>query len=117
MGLLSSIIGIAVCDVDRFRNQLSMSNAITAQLVSHDLPGFAAMTAQQPSEEAFCSSAISLRLKVDVHNFTILVHGSPQVVLLAADLYEYLINIERVAIALVPALQPSGVDCATLDAP
>ena len=43
MGLLCPIILILLSTVDRFRNQLPMSNTIAAQFVSHDLPGFTAM--------------------------------------------------------------------------
>jgi hypothetical protein len=44
--LLSAIIRIPVCHMNRLRNQFPMSNSIAAQLVCHYLPGIAAMPAQ-----------------------------------------------------------------------
>ena len=46
MGLLGPVILILLGTVDRFRNQFPESNAVAAQLIGHDLPGFAAMTPQ-----------------------------------------------------------------------
>ena len=43
MGLLCSIVRIPVIYIDRIRNQFPVSNAITAQLIRHDLPGLPAM--------------------------------------------------------------------------
>ena len=37
--------------------------------------------------------------------------------LLAVDLYEDFIDVERVAVAMMPSLQSPGVDCSELDAP
>jgi hypothetical protein len=42
MGLLSPIILILLCTVDRLRHQFTVSDAIAAQFICHDLPGFAA---------------------------------------------------------------------------
>ena len=44
--LLSPIILKLPGTVDRLRNQFPMSNAITAQFIGHDLPGFAAVASQ-----------------------------------------------------------------------
>ena len=43
MGLLSSIILILLGTVDRLWHHFPMSDRITAQFISHDLPGLAAM--------------------------------------------------------------------------
>jgi len=46
MRLLCPVVGILISHVNGFRHQLPVSYSITAQFVSHDLSGFAAMTAQ-----------------------------------------------------------------------
>ena len=46
-----------------------------------------------------------------------MVHGSPQVVLLAVDFHDYFIDIEYIAVAAVLSLQSSGIESAELDAP
>ena len=86
MRLLSAIMLILLSAVDRLGDKLSMRNTITAQLVRHDLPGFSTVASQQSPEEAFRSCPIALRLKLHVHYLSVLIHGSPQVMMLAADL-------------------------------
>jgi len=48
-----------------------MGDTIAAQFIRNDLSGFTAMTSKQTLEEALCSSAISLGLKVNINYFTI----------------------------------------------
>jgi hypothetical protein len=68
-------------------------------------------------EEAFCSCAISLGLEIHINYFTVLIHGSPQVMLLAIDSYEYFIDVECVAEASMFSLESSGVQGFKFDAP
>jgi len=86
-----------------------MINAIVPQFIRHDFPGFTTKPPQQTPEEAFSSSHISLGLKVHIDNFTILIHGSPQVMLFSIDFDEDFIDIESVAIASVLSFQSAGV--------
>jgi hypothetical protein len=51
MRLLRPIIRIPGGIMNRFRNQLPVSNSIASQLIRHDFPGFATMAPQQASEE------------------------------------------------------------------
>ena len=46
MGLLCPIILILLRAVDRVRNQFPVSDTVTSQFISHDLPGFTAMASQ-----------------------------------------------------------------------
>ena len=115
--LLSPIIFILLSTVYRARNQLPMSDTIAAQLIRHDLSGLTTMATQQTLEEPLCSCTISFGLKVDINYLTILVHGPPQVMLLAVDFDEDLINVECVAIALMFPLQPASIFSSELYAP
>ncbi len=56
-------------------------------------------------------------LQVDIDHLPILVDSPPQVVLLTVDLNEYLINVERIAIAPMFSLQPLGELRSELDTP
>ena len=51
------------------------------------------------------------------HYLTILIHSSPEIMLLAIDLDENFINIEFVAITLMSALQSTGVLGSEFDTP
>ena len=117
MGLLDSVVGILVVYVNGFGDHLPAGNAITTQLICYDFPGFATVTTQQSLEEPLSSGTILAGLKVYIHYFSVLVHSPPQIVLLASDLYEDLINVECVAVALVSAFQWTSVFSSELDAP
>jgi hypothetical protein len=104
MGLLHPIIRILGRVVDCLRDHFPACNAITTQFIGHNLPRLIIVVSYEPSEEALGGRTISERLKVNIHYVTILVNGAPQVVLLASDLDEDLIDVERVAIALVLSL-------------
>ena len=117
MRLLYSIILILFSTVDRLRNQSLMRHAIAAQFIGHDLSGFTLVTANQMLEKPFRSGPISPGLKVDINYFTVLVNSPPQIVLLAVDLYKYLIDIERIAIALMPPFQAAAINGSEFYAP
>jgi hypothetical protein len=56
-------------------------------------------------------------LKIHTNDLAILVDGSPQVMLLAIDFYEDLIDEKGVAIASVLSFQAACIDCSELDTP
>ena len=109
MGLLCPIILILLHTVDRVRNQFPVSDTVTSQFISHDFPGLAAMASQYPFEEPICSSPVTFFLQIHVNHFTVLICRSPQVMLLAVDLNENVIDVERVAVASVFSFQSSSV--------
>ena len=117
MRLLCPIILILFSAVDHFGHQLPVSNSIAAKLVSHDLPGLAAVTPQQPIEEALCRYTIPFCLQEYINNFPVLVDGPPQVMLLSIDLYEDFIDVKSIAISSVLSLQAAGINGAEFDAP
>jgi len=47
----------------------------------------------------------SLSLQENINHFTILIHRSPQIILLSVDFDEDLINVERITITSVLSLQ------------
>jgi hypothetical protein len=81
----------------------------------NDLDG--TVTTQQSLEEPLSSGTISTSLKVYIHHIPMLVHSPPQIVLLASDLYEDLINVECVAVALMSAFKTTGIFGTKLDTP
>ena len=51
-----------------------------------------------------------------IEQFTILIDCPPEVVLLTLNLHEDFVDIEGIAVALVPAFQAPGISLAKLDA-
>jgi hypothetical protein len=117
MGLLCSIVSVPVIYMNRTGDHFSVSNAITTQLIRNDFPGLVLVTADQPLEEALRSSPITLCLEIHINDLPILVHCSPQIVLLAIDFDEYFVDVEGIAVASVLSLESSSIQSSELDTP
>jgi hypothetical protein len=117
MRLLSPIILILFSAVYRLGNQLPMSNAITPQLVRHDLPGFSSMASYQTLEEPLSRNAITLCLQKDINHFAVLINCPPQVMLFAVDFDKDFVDVEGITIAAMLSLKPTGINRSKLDAP
>ncbi len=66
MGLLSPIILILLSAVDRFWDQLTMSDSIALQLVGHDFSWLAAIITQRAPKETLRSSTIPFCLQIHI---------------------------------------------------
>jgi len=93
------------------------ATTVASQLVRHDLSGLATTTPYKPFKEAFCGCAISASLQINIYHFSILINSPPQILLLAIDLHENLINVERVTVSSLPAPQSFGIFGPKLDTP
>jgi hypothetical protein len=62
-------------------------------------------------------NTISLCLKIHINDLTILIHCTPEIMLLAVYLHEDFIDVECVAIALMLSLQPAGKNGSAFDGP
>ena len=58
-------------------DKLSVCNAITPQLIGHNLSGLTPVPLQQPPKEAFGSPTITPSLEKYIYYFTILIDSSP----------------------------------------
>jgi len=77
MGKFCPVTGILRCVVNRIRDQFSMRDAITSQLVGHNLPRLTLMPIEQALEKTFCGLAITPVLEIHINHFTILVNSAP----------------------------------------
>ena len=75
MRVLGPIIQISALSVLDARKQLTLSDAVAAQLVGHNHPRFILQTLQQPFEEAPRRLGIAPGLNKDVEHNAILIHG------------------------------------------
>ena len=117
MRLLSPIIGVLRCIVNDFRHHFPMRDSIAPQLVGDYLPGLPSMAPDQSPEEPLCSCTITAGLEKYINHLTILVYGSPQVVLLTVDLHENFIDEEGITIASVLSFQSACINGTELDTP
>lgn len=103
--------------VGSVREDFAIGNAVAPQLICDDSSRFPATRSQQSLEEAHRSLSISAPLQEYINHLTVLIHRTPEIVLLALDLHEDLIDEEGVTESLVPAPKFPGVLWPKLDAP
>ena len=99
------------------RQQLALRNAVTSQLVGHDHSRHILQALQQSPEEPLGGFAIAPVLNQNVEDNTVLIHGTPEIVLHALDPDEHLIQVPFVARSWPAAAQTIGEALAEFLAP
>ena len=79
------------------RKQLTLSDAIAAQLVGHNHPWLILQSGPQPFEEALYCQGIAPGLKQDVEHNAILIDDAPEVMLHAPDTDEDFVHVLHVS--------------------
>ena len=64
---------------------------------------------QQSSKESFRGALITVRLNQDVDHVAVLVHGTPQILLLAVDSNQDFVQVPNITKAALPPFQFSGI--------
>jgi hypothetical protein len=64
---------------------------------------------QQPSKESFRGALITVRLHQDIDHVAILIHGTPEILLLAVDSYEDFVQMPSITQAALTPRQLSGI--------
>jgi hypothetical protein len=67
------------------------------------------LAAQQSSKEPFRGEPITARLNQNVDHVAVLIHGTPQILLLAVDSNEDFVQVPNIAEAALTPLQSSGI--------
>ncbi len=102
---LSSIAGVDRRVVDSIGQDRSRGGRITKELVRDQPPRPFPLAGQDLAEEACRGSSVAAPLHKDLEHVAVLVHGSPQIVLLPGDLDEYFVNVPSVAELAFATLQ------------
>src|SRR5258708_20147696 len=97
--------------------QCALSYAVASQLIGHDHARHILKALKQPSKEALRGFAIPPWLDEDVEHHTILIHGSPKIVLHTLDSDEHLIQMPLVTGPRTTATQAFGKTLAEFLAP
>ncbi len=91
--VLAPVVQVAARVVPSFGQHLAVRDAVAAQPISNQAPRLVLQPSEQAPEEALGRSGVAPFLRKDVEYNSVLVHGSPEVVHLAADAYEHLIHV------------------------
>jgi hypothetical protein len=109
MRQFGTVIGILRRIMNRVRDQFSMRDAVTSQLIRDNLPGFTAIISKQPFEEPPSSCAVASTLQKDINDFSVLINGSPQELLPALDLHEHFVDEKCISKSLMATLQAPDI--------
>ena len=91
-----SIVRVSRGISPRIRNEVTLRDLVAGELVRNDAAGFCFGGLEDPSEEPCRCGSVAFLRQINVDNLTVLVDGSPQLVLCTADFNEDFIDEERV---------------------
>ena len=78
-------------------------------MVGNDTKRFFSLAAQEPSKESFRGALITARLHQNVDHVTVLIHSTPEILLLAVDSNEDFVQVPNIAEPALTPLQFSGI--------
>jgi hypothetical protein len=117
---LGAIVGILLGIVSNAWQDRSTGSSIALQLVRDDpewLLALLALTAQQSTKEPLGCTLITSRLQQNINHITILIHGTPKILLLAVDSDEEFVQIPGITEAPLFHLKTSGIVGSEFPAP
>ena len=94
-----------------------MASCIASESIGHELPGNLTLMFQYFTKEAFSGSTVSSLRYQNIDDVPMLIDCPPQVVALAPDRYEQLIDVPDVPVPSLFATKRSGIGGSKLDAP
>lgn len=104
-----AIVGVASSVMINGRQEGSKRGSIAFAFVGDDSKRFFPLAAHQSLKEPLGGALIPARLNQDVDHVTVWIHGPPEILLLAVDSDEDLIQVPAVAEAALAALQLSSI--------
>jgi hypothetical protein len=104
-----AIVGVTFRVMSHVAKDRSHSCRVTSEFVGNDTKWFFSLAAQQSSKESFCGALITARLNQDVDHVAVLVHGTPEILLLAIDPNEDFVQVPNISEAALTPLQFSGI--------
>ena len=114
---LGPIVGILLGIVGDTRQDRSTGSSIALQLVGDDPEWSLALIAQQSAKEPLGCTLIAARLQQNINDITILIDGTPKILLLAVDSDEEFVQIPGITEASLFLLKTSGIVGSELPAP
>jgi len=117
MRSLHSIVSVTLGRVSHVAEAGSHRGRVASQSVSNDPQRLSSLSAQKSAEEPFCGASITPRLHQDVDYVAILVDRPPEILQVAVDSKEDLVQMPVVAEPALSSLQFANTVCAKLLTP
>ncbi len=115
--VLGSIVQSFVLAMLHTRQNLPFSRSITLQLIGDDHAWHIHESFEQLAEKSFRCFFVASALHQDIQHVAILIHGSPEVMLLASNREHHLIHIPLVATTRAATAQFIGIGLTKFEAP
>jgi len=112
-----AIVGILLGIVGNTWKDRSTGSTIALQFVGDDPEWLLALTAQQSAKEPLGCTLIAARLQQNINNITILIDGTPKILLLAVDSDEEFVQIPSITEAFLLLFKTSGIVRSEFPAP
>ena len=104
-----AIVGVPLHPVSHVAEDASHGSGVASQFVGNDLQWFRTLATQEFSRESLCGALITMRLDQNVDHVAVLIHGPPQIPLLAVDSNEDFIQMPVVAQPSLSSLQSPSI--------
>jgi hypothetical protein len=104
-----AIVGVTFRVVSHVAQNRSHRGRVAPKFVDNDTKRFLSLAAQQSSKESFCGALIAARLNQDVNHIAVLIHCTPEILLLAVDSNEDFVQVPYITEAALTPLQFSGI--------
>jgi hypothetical protein len=104
-----AIVGVTLRVVSHVAQNRSHGGRVAPKFVGNDTKWFLSLAAQQSSKESSCGALIAARLNQDVDHVAVLIHCTPEILLLAVDSNEDFVHVPHIAEAALTPLQFSGI--------
>ena len=117
MRVFRSVVQALMLPVVYSFEDLFHSSTVASQLVRHDNPWRSSLWFEQFTEEFVGGPLIPASLHQDVKHLSVLVDGSPQVVLFAVDFHLYFVQMPLISWHWTSATQLIGIELSKLVAP
>ena len=104
-----AIVGVASSVMTNETQEGSKRSSIAFEFVGHDLKRLFPLAAHQSLKEPHGGALISTRLNQDVDHVTVLIHGPPEILLLAVDPHEDFVQVPDITEAALAAFQLSSI--------
>src|SRR3712207_983984 len=117
MRVLRPVVQVPAGPMPHLGQNLALRHPVAPQPISDDAPRLVLEPGQQALEEALGGRGIPPILDQDVQHHAVLIHRAPEVMQLAVDLQEDLVQVPGVARLRPSPTQPAGELAAELQAP
>jgi hypothetical protein len=104
-----AIVGVPLHPVSHVAEDASHGSGVASQFVGNDLQWFGTLATQEFSKKSLCGALITMRLDQNVDHVAVLIHGAPQIPLLAVDSNEDFIQMPVVAQPSLSSLQSPSI--------